>query len=164
MSRNLRAGDCVAWSLYVVNDTDVAGQHIRQILQQPQGRYQVESIFAPFLNIEFAVGQAFGDRRRKLTGVAANKSRAEVDCYTLRIDSIYGLTAGPVETFVKLWPKAIPQYEINYPHLRQSIVEQCAKTPGLYLCANYLDGISFNDCVNNAKSLAKSLACYLSNL
>jgi protoporphyrinogen/coproporphyrinogen III oxidase len=70
------------------------------------------------------------------------------------IDSIYGLVSTPVETFVKQWPKAIPQYEIDYPHWRQSIAEQCAKTPGLYLCANYLDGVSFNDCVNNAKSLA----------
>jgi oxygen-dependent protoporphyrinogen oxidase len=80
------------------------------------------------------------------------------------IDNIYGLAAGPIETFVKLWPQAIPQYEINYPHWRQSIAEQCAKTPGLYLCANYLDGISFNDCIYNAKALAKSLTCYLPNL
>ncbi len=74
------------------------------------------------------------------------------------IDSVYGLVSAPLETFVKLWPKAIPQYEINYPHWRQSITEQCAKTPGLYLCANYLDGVSFNDCVNNAKSLADLLS------
>jgi oxygen-dependent protoporphyrinogen oxidase len=70
------------------------------------------------------------------------------------IDSIYGLISDPVETFVKLWPKAIPQYEIDYPHLYQSIRQQCAKTPGVYLCANYLDGISFNDCIYNAKVLA----------
>ena len=69
------------------------------------------------------------------------------------IDSIYGLLSNPIETFVKQWPQAIPQYETNYPQWRQSLAEQCAKTPGLYLCANYLDGISFNDCVNNAKSL-----------
>jgi oxygen-dependent protoporphyrinogen oxidase len=74
------------------------------------------------------------------------------------IESIYGLIAGPLETFVKLWPQAIPQYEINYFHWRQSIAEQCTKTTGLYLCANYLDGISFNDCVNNAKSLASLLS------
>jgi oxygen-dependent protoporphyrinogen oxidase len=70
------------------------------------------------------------------------------------IDNVYGLTANPLETFVKRWPKAIPQYEITYPHWRGSIAEQCAKIPGLYLCANYLDGISFNDCIFNAKSLA----------
>lgn len=70
------------------------------------------------------------------------------------IDSVYGLSDNPIETFVKLWPKAIPQYETNYPQWRQSIAEISAKTPNLYLCANYLDGISFNDCVNNAKTLA----------
>jgi oxygen-dependent protoporphyrinogen oxidase len=70
------------------------------------------------------------------------------------IDSVYGMILKPIATFVKQWPKAIPQYEIDYPRWRQSIAEQCAKTPGLYLCANYLDGISLNDCVNNAKSLA----------
>jgi oxygen-dependent protoporphyrinogen oxidase len=74
------------------------------------------------------------------------------------IDSMYGLISGPIETFVKQWPQAIAQYEISYPHYRESIVEQCAKTPGLYLCGNYLDGISFNDCVNSAKSLAGLLS------
>jgi len=70
------------------------------------------------------------------------------------INNVYGLTTNPIKTFVQLWPQAIPQYEINYPHWRQSIDEQCVKTPGLYLCANYLDGISFNECINNAKTLA----------
>jgi len=70
------------------------------------------------------------------------------------IDDIYGVLSNPIDTFVKLWPKAIPQYEINYPQWRQSIADLCSKTPGLYLCANYLDGISFNDCICNAKALA----------
>ena len=73
------------------------------------------------------------------------------------IDSVYGLISQPIVTFVKQWPKAIPQYEINYPHWRQSVAEQCAKTQGLYLCANYLDGISFNDCIFNAKTLAETV-------
>jgi len=73
------------------------------------------------------------------------------------IDDIYGLTAGPVETFIKSWSKAIPQYELNYPQWRQSALKECAQTPGLFLCANYLDGISFNDCVKNAKSLSRSI-------
>jgi protoporphyrinogen/coproporphyrinogen III oxidase len=71
------------------------------------------------------------------------------------INNVYGLNSQPIATFVKLWPKAVPQYEMDYPSWRKSIAEQCAKTPGLYLCANYLDGISFNDCINNAKTLAE---------
>jgi len=73
------------------------------------------------------------------------------------IDSVYGLVSKPLEVFVKIWPKAIPQYEIDYPRWRQSIAEQSAKTPGLYLCANYLDGVSFNDCVYNSKALARAV-------
>jgi oxygen-dependent protoporphyrinogen oxidase len=70
------------------------------------------------------------------------------------IDGVYGLKTRPLAAFVKLWPKAIPQYDMNYPGLRRSLAEECAKTPGLYLCANYLDGVSLNDCVYNSKSLA----------
>jgi len=74
------------------------------------------------------------------------------------IDSVYGLTTNPSGTFIKLWPKAIPQYDLDYPQWRRSVAEQCAKVPGLYLCANYLDGISFNECINNAQTLALSIA------
>jgi oxygen-dependent protoporphyrinogen oxidase len=73
------------------------------------------------------------------------------------IDDTYGVVSPPLATFVKIWPKAIPQYELNYPSWRQSMAQELAKTEHLYLCANYLDGISFNDCVNNAQKLASTL-------
>ena len=73
------------------------------------------------------------------------------------INTVYGLNSSPVQTFVKLWPKGIPQYDLNYPLLRKHITEELKKTPNLYLCANYLDGISFNDCINNAKSIANTI-------
>ena len=87
-----------------------------------------------------------------------NDSQEQIMAKAIKeIDNVYGLTANPIETFVKLWPKAIPQYEINYPLWRQTIAKLCAKTPNLYLSANYLDGISFNDCIHNAKSLASEI-------
>ncbi len=73
------------------------------------------------------------------------------------IDAVYELKASCVQTFVQLWPKAIPQYELDYPALRQTIAQELVRIPGLHLCANYLDGISFNDCINNAKSIAGSI-------
>jgi len=73
------------------------------------------------------------------------------------IDSIYGLAAAPLQTFVKRWPKAIPQYHNKYPRWKQSIIQLCRKTPGLFLHANYLNGISFNDCVSHSKNLAARL-------
>ncbi len=74
------------------------------------------------------------------------------------IDSTYGLTQMPLQSFTKIWPKAIPQYECNYPDLRQAISRTLQTTPHLQLCANYLDGVSFNDCINNAKSIAGAIS------
>ena len=90
-------------------------------------------------------------------GIVNNSQEQLIGKAVKEIDSVYGLNSQPIETFVQLWRKAIPQYEINYPQWRKSIAEQCAKTQGLYLCANYLDGISFNDCIKNAKILAGSV-------
>ncbi len=73
------------------------------------------------------------------------------------IHAVYGLSAGPQKYFLKIWPKAIPQYELPYPQWRKDVALECGKIPGLFLCANYLDGISLNDCVLNAKSLAEAL-------
>ncbi len=71
------------------------------------------------------------------------------------IDATYGLTQMPLHSFIKIWPRAIPQYECNYPDLRQAISRTLQTTPRVQLCANYLDGVSFNDCINNAYQLAQ---------
>ena len=73
------------------------------------------------------------------------------------IDQVYGLTSQPIRTSVKLWAKGIPQYDMDYPLIRQAIKEQLAQRPSLRLCANYLDGISFNDCINNAQEMVRHL-------
>ncbi len=73
------------------------------------------------------------------------------------IDEIYGFNERPLSASVKLWPRGIPQYELDYPVLRQAIRDDLQKRPNLYLCANYLDGISFNDCIKNARELIDRL-------
>ncbi|MBF0489025.1 MAG: protoporphyrinogen oxidase [Candidatus Omnitrophica bacterium] len=73
------------------------------------------------------------------------------------IDEIYGLKEDSSSISVKLWTKGIPQYELDYPAIRQAITEELKKKQNLFLCANYLDGISFNDCIKNAKELVDSL-------
>ena len=74
------------------------------------------------------------------------------------IDSIYGLTANLLKHLSNYGQRPSRNTKSIILIGRQSVAEQCAKTPGLYLCANYLDGISFNDCVNNAKILAGKLS------
>jgi protoporphyrinogen/coproporphyrinogen III oxidase len=74
------------------------------------------------------------------------------------LDSTYGLKSTPMQTWVKMWPKAIPQYEMGYPQLVEKIKTSSSSIGRLSLCGNYLGGISFNDCVNNAKSIAPFVA------
>ena len=74
------------------------------------------------------------------------------------LDQIYGLSAKPLGTAVKIWPQAIPQYELNYPNIRQELKKYLETTSSIYLCANYLDGISFNDCIYNAKCVVNRIS------
>lgn len=74
------------------------------------------------------------------------------------LDHIYGLKQRPRTQWVKIWPLAIPQYEMEYPWILNQIREQSAKIPNLTLAGSYLGGVSFNDCVNNAKAIAYSVA------
>jgi len=56
----------------------------------------------------------------------------------------------PTEIFYKKWKKAIPQYDDVYLKVRDRIQERLNEHPHLHLVANYWNGISFNDCIENA--------------
>jgi oxygen-dependent protoporphyrinogen oxidase len=73
------------------------------------------------------------------------------------IEATYGLKERPANTFVRIWPKGIPQYDLDYPRIRSTINEEFKKSSHLYVCGSYLDGVSFNDCIKNARKLVYSL-------
>ena len=64
----------------------------------------------------------------------------------------------PIDLGERLWPRAIPQYTLGH---RQRIVQVQAYlaslTPGIWVCANYLDGVALGDCVRRAEALAQQL-------
>lgn len=80
------------------------------------------------------------------------KERAEME-----INAIYGLKKHAIKHWVKVWPYAIPQYEMDYPRFIHALRELSAAMPRLTFLGNYLGGVSVNDCINNAKSVANKL-------
>jgi len=48
---------------------------------------------------------------------------------------------------LKLWPTAIPQYELGHLELIAALEEAEAQLPGLWVCGNYKSGVAFPDCV-----------------
>jgi oxygen-dependent protoporphyrinogen oxidase len=58
---------------------------------------------------------------------------------------------------LQLWKRAIPQYNIGYGAVLESIVKVESDNPGLYFLGNYRGGISIGSCIRNATELAKRL-------
>jgi len=68
-----------------------------------------------------------------------------------------GIQGEPVFSRVRLWPHAIPQYELGHLDRLAGIDTALARWPGLHLRANWRDGISVADCLNSAKALAETI-------
>jgi len=79
------------------------------------------------------------------------KSKEELIALSLKeIQASFSVTQKPVKTFFVAWPKAIPQYDQEYLEIEKAIEERLAQHKGLHLVANYLKGISLNDCIESA--------------
>ena len=62
---------------------------------------------------------------------------------------------------VKLWPSAIPQYELGHAEIIEELERAEAKVPGLWVCGNYRTGVAFPDCVTFGYEHAKVVQQYL---
>ena len=62
---------------------------------------------------------------------------------------------------LKLWPTAIPQYELGHDALMAQLEAAEAKAPGLWVCGNYRSGVAFPDCVTFGYEHAKVVQQFL---
>jgi protoporphyrinogen/coproporphyrinogen III oxidase len=62
---------------------------------------------------------------------------------------------------IKLWPTAIPQYELGHLPMMKELEEAEAKLPGLWICGNYRTGVAFPDCVTFGYEQAQVVTDFL---
>jgi oxygen-dependent protoporphyrinogen oxidase len=62
---------------------------------------------------------------------------------------------------MKIWPTAIPQYELGHLPLIKELEAAELKLPGLWVCGNYRTGVAFPDCVTFGYEHAKVVKEFL---
>jgi len=62
---------------------------------------------------------------------------------------------------LKIWPTAIPQYELGHLPIMEELEKAEAKLPGLWVCGNYRTGVAFPDCVTFGYTKAKEVKKFL---
>ncbi len=71
---------------------------------------------------------------------------------------IMGISAQPLVENHKLWEKAIPQYNLEYPPIFDAIQEFEKEHPQIIISGNYYKGFATGDCIQNAKDNALKLS------
>jgi len=77
------------------------------------------------------------------------------------LKSILGLRVKPEFTHIKRWRRAIPQYQIGYERVENSIEDFEKANRGIFFCSNFYKGISVGDCVKNSYTAATEISNYL---
>ena len=86
--------------------------------------------------------------------------RSDEELYEIvyqELKDILGLREKPEFMHIKRWRKAIPQYELGYEKIVQSIEDFEKSHRGIYFCSNFYKGISVGDCVKNAYRTAEEI-------
>ncbi len=63
----------------------------------------------------------------------------------------------PVFIEEKMWPKAIPQYNLGYIEHERYFEQFEINNPGIFLYGNYRGGIAVGDCIKNSKMIYKRI-------
>ena len=97
---------------------------------------------------------AGGARRRDIARLPDGKL---VDKVFRELSELMGLRRFPDFVRVFRWQRAIPQYNQGHGQLMKDVSRLVSGHPGLYIRCNWTGGVSLNDCVANAGTLAMKL-------
>lgn len=77
------------------------------------------------------------------------------------LDEILGLKGEPIFQKVKRWTKAIPQYNLGYERITDSIEQFKKAHAGFFICSNFYRGISVSDCIKSSVTTTEEILDYL---
>jgi oxygen-dependent protoporphyrinogen oxidase len=84
-----------------------------------------------------------------------------VDLTVRDLQVLLGVTGRPTFVHHRLYPKAIPQYEVGYGRFKQLMNQMEARLPGFFLAGHFRDGISLGDSLVSGHNAAERIADYL---
>jgi protoporphyrinogen/coproporphyrinogen III oxidase len=73
------------------------------------------------------------------------------------ISPLLSIKGEPVFTYVTIWPRALPQYNLGHADRLAAVATACSRFPGLYLTGNYLRGPAIGSCVDQALAVAEEV-------
>jgi oxygen-dependent protoporphyrinogen oxidase len=80
-----------------------------------------------------------------------------IDRARREFELIMNISAEPVLTTKRFWPKAIPQYNLGYVEHENFFDHFEKDNKGLILSGNYRGGISVGDCIKNSELVTKKI-------
>src|SRR2546422_29210 len=96
-------------------------------------------------------------------GGARHPELASLDDWELRamvmdeLRPVLNIVGEPLFSRITRWEKAIPQYNLGYHRILESIDRFEQNYRGAFICANYKGGISVGDCIVSAKKIAERI-------
>ncbi len=75
--------------------------------------------------------------------------------------AVLGITGTPVVHHLERYARALPQYNLGHTQRLQTIREDLARLPGVFLAGNYLEGPSIGNCVDVAFRTAAAVTEFL---
>ena len=80
------------------------------------------------------------------------------------LDSILGLKGEPIFQKIKRWARAIPQYNLGYEKITDSIEKFKKENAGIFFCSNFYRGISVSDCIKSSVTATEEVLEFLKKL
>ncbi len=77
------------------------------------------------------------------------------------LDSILELKGEPIFRRIKRWRRAIPQYNLGYEKILDSIENFKENNAGFFFCSNFYRGISVSDCIKSSITATEEVLEFL---